>query len=55
LDHGVDVCWLIDPVRRTAEILDAAGASMIPADGVLEHPVVPGFHVAMVELFAVLD
>lgn len=54
--HGVDVCWLVDPVSRTAEVFegDRAGA-VLSADRALESPFLPGFRLPLGELFAVLD
>ena len=50
---GVDTCWLIDPVARTAEMFEG------DADGrrvtVLESVAMPGFVLPLDELFKVLD
>src|SRR5690348_15339312 len=50
---GVETCWLIDPDRRTAEVfqgeLDAAPVTA------LESTAMPGFSVALADLFKVLD
>jgi Uma2 family endonuclease len=54
--HGVDVCWLIDPEARTAEVFEGdRDAEPIPADGALETSFMPGFSLALGDLFAVLD
>jgi len=53
--HGVDVCWLIDPVTRLVEVFesDVDGVIMGPG-GVLESPRLPGLQIVLGELFAVL-
>jgi Uma2 family endonuclease len=52
-ENGVDVCWLIDPVRRVAEtfegVLDGEPVS------VLESAFLPGFTISLEELFGELD
>jgi Uma2 family endonuclease len=54
--NGVDVCWLIDPLSRTAEVFEGdRDGEALPSDGVLETAVMPGFSLSLVELFAVLD
>jgi Uma2 family endonuclease len=53
---GVDVCWLIDPVNRRAEVFEGdRDAEVLPRDGALESAFLPGFRLALVDLFAVLD
>jgi Uma2 family endonuclease len=55
-ERGVDVAWLVLPVRRTIEVFDAtpdgtafgAGTTLAPAE-------LPGFELPVSELFAVLD
>ncbi|MFN0145816.1 MAG: Uma2 family endonuclease [Dehalococcoidia bacterium] len=55
-NEGVDVCWIIDPDRRVAEVLeDGRDAEPVPPDGALESPLLPGFSLALQRLFAVLD
>ncbi|MBI2764497.1 MAG: Uma2 family endonuclease [Chloroflexi bacterium] len=55
-ENGVDVCWLIDPETRTAEVFDGnADAAPVPAGGKLESPHLPGFSLPLDELFSVLD
>ncbi|MBI2764498.1 MAG: Uma2 family endonuclease [Chloroflexi bacterium] len=55
-ENGVDVCWLIDPETRTAEVFDgSADGEPVPAGGKLESPYLPGFSLALDELFSVLD
>lgn len=54
--HGVDVCWLIDPVARLAEVFEAgADGVVVDAGGVLESPRLPGLRIMLGEVFAVLD
>lgn len=54
--HGVDVAWLIDPESRTVEVFDGAhDGRMLPRDGALESPHLPGFNLPLAELFSVLD
>jgi Uma2 family endonuclease len=55
LANGVDVCWLIDPERRLAEVREGGEERTVPADGALESPAVPGFRLELAELFALLD
>ncbi len=53
--HGVDAAWLIDPLSRRAELFDDDRDGLAVAeDGVLETRAVPGFSVALGELFALL-
>ncbi len=49
--------WLIDPVRRTAEIFGDGqdGAVLTPPDGVLVSSAMPGFALPLNELFSALD
>jgi Uma2 family endonuclease len=54
--NGVDVCWLIDPESCTAEVFDGeADGVELSADGRLESPHLPGFSLALRDLFAALD
>ena len=53
--RGVDVCWLIDPGHRTVEVFEAGReGEMLAGDGVLESAAVPGFRMAVQELWAAL-
>ncbi len=53
---GVEVCWLVDPDRRTVEVFDDAQDSRtLSAPAVLESPHMPGFRLPLDELFSVLD
>ena len=53
---GTDVCWLVDPTRRTVEVFDdARDGEVQPETAVLESPHMPGFRLALADLFAVLD
>jgi len=55
-DEGVLICWLIDPVRRIAEVFEGTrDADPVPQDGVLETSHMLGFSLPLAELFAVLD
>jgi Uma2 family endonuclease len=51
---GVETCWLIDPVSRTAEVYEGRGKKGKPVD-ILTAASMPGFALALTELFAVLD
>ena len=50
---GVDTCWLIDPIARTAELFEAARDAEHVT--VLESSAMPGFALPLSELFTVLD
>ena len=49
---GVDACWLIDPVARTAELFEGKRNGV--ASDVLRAECLPGFELPLGELFAVL-
>jgi Uma2 family endonuclease len=53
LDAGVEIVWLIDPYRRTAQVYRADGSvDAVAPDGALEGgTVLPGLRVALAELF----
>ena len=54
--HGVDVCWLIDPHRRFAEVFEGeVNGLRLDEDGVLESRAVPGYRLPLRDLFATLD
>ena len=54
--NGVDVCWLIDPESRTAEIFEGErDAEAVPAGGTLGSGYLPGFELRLEQLFAILD
>lgn len=54
--NGVDVCWLILPGQRAAEVFDDGTDGLrLSGDAVLRSDHVPGFEVPLPELFAVLD
>ena len=54
-EHGVDVCWLIDPRSRVAERFEGDfDAEPVPADGALTSAHLPGFALPLSELFAAL-
>lgn len=50
---GVAVCWLIDPTSRVALVFDDTHDG--DATSVLESSVLPGFRLALIELFQFLD
>ena len=50
---GVEACWLIDPVSRTAELFE--GRKNGAAIDVLRAECLPGFELPLVDLFAILD
>ena len=53
---GTDVCWLVDPDRRTVEVFDDThDGEVLAAPAVLESPHMPGFQLALADLFSVLD
>jgi Uma2 family endonuclease len=53
---GVDVCWLIDPEARVAEVFEGPrDAERLPRHGTLESAFLPGFSLPVDELFSVLD
>jgi Uma2 family endonuclease len=53
---GVDVCWLIDPIGRRAEVFEGdRDAEVLSRDGALESAFLPGFRLPLAELFAALD
>jgi Uma2 family endonuclease len=50
--RGVEACWLIDPGRRTVEVFEAGrDGETVPADGMLESAAVPGFSMAVSDLW----
>ena len=53
LEAGVEIAWLIDPERRTAQVYRSDGSvAAIPRDGVLEGDnVLPGLTVVLAGLF----
>ena len=53
-DSGVEACWLLDPVSRTAEIFEGRQRDTRSADA-LTAECLPGFDLPLRELFAVLD
>jgi hypothetical protein len=52
--NGVDVCWLVDPARRTAEVFDEACDGR-PESARLESGLLPGLAIDLQELFAGLE
>lgn len=54
--RGIDVCWLIDPLKRTAEVFEGdLDAELLPAEAALESPHLPGFSLPLADLFGALD
>lgn len=53
--HGVDVCWLIDPETRTALVFEGERDGEEPPAGVLASPLLPGFSLALADLWNALD
>lgn len=54
-EHGVEVCWLIDPSSRTVEVFEADLDGEARAEGTLSTVWFPGFAVDIARLFATLD
>jgi Uma2 family endonuclease len=55
-ENGVDVCWIVDPERRCAEVFERELDADPRAEGeVLESKAIPGFAVDLKALFAVLE
>jgi Uma2 family endonuclease len=50
---GVEACWLIDPLARTAELFE--GSRNGQAIDVLRADCLPGFELKLSELFSILD
>lgn len=55
LADGSASAWLIDPKARTIEVFEAAGTRTLRAGETLTCDAMPGFELALDELFAVLD
>jgi Uma2 family endonuclease len=54
--NGVDVCWLIDPERRVAEVFEGErDGEVVATDGTLTSPLLPGLEVRLPDLWAELD
>ena len=55
-EAGVPVCWLVDPISRTAEVFEAElDGEPLPADGVLRSDVLPGFEISLADLWKAID
>jgi len=55
-ERGVDVVWLVLPVRRTVEVFDERDDGVAFGEAAtLESPELPGFTLDIRALFAVLD
>jgi Uma2 family endonuclease len=56
LAHGVDVCWLINPDQRWAEVFDQAhDGSRVEPDGALETALVPGLSIPLQSLWNAVE
>jgi Uma2 family endonuclease len=54
--NGVDACWIIDPVSRTAEVFEGSrDGERLGGDAALETTVMPGFRLPLSALWATLD
>ncbi len=53
--NGVAECWLVDPRLRTVELFSSEGEFILGTDQTLVSIALPGFELALSELFAVLD
>ncbi len=53
--NGIDACWLIDPESRTVEVFEGDTDGITMAEGTLTSGHMPGFMLALSDLFAVLD
>lgn len=54
--NGVEVCWILDPQSRTAEVFEEErDEERIGVAGSLTAACMPGFELQLTELFAVLD
>jgi Uma2 family endonuclease len=53
--NGAGACWLLDPERRTAAILEDGAWREVAADGALESRHLPGLAIAIARLWALLD
>ncbi len=51
---GVETCWLIDPVNRSAEVFEGRKHAGTPVT-VLKAESLPGFELPLADLFAILD
>lgn len=55
-EAGVDACWIIDPIRKIAEVFEGErDRALVPGDGVLECASMPGFRVHLADLFSNLE
>lgn len=54
--RGIDVCWLIYPHQRWAEVWDGLNeGTRVPEGGVLESEALPGFRLELARLWAAID
>ncbi|MCC7365889.1 MAG: Uma2 family endonuclease [Dehalococcoidia bacterium] len=56
LAHGVETVWLVDPDRRTAEIIEGdSPPTAVEPGGVLVSAALPGLAIPLAELWAAID
>ena len=54
--RGIDVCWLIHPDQRWAEVWDGRNeGTRVPEGGALESDALPGFRLELARLWAAID
>jgi len=54
--RGIDVCWLIHPDQRWAEVWDGLNEwTRVPDGGALESEALPGFRLELARLWAAID
>ncbi len=51
--RGIDVCWVIDPTRRTVEVFEEGREGVeLSEDGVLNTDLIPGFSLPISDLWS---
>ncbi len=55
LATGASLVIVIDPTDRSVRLHDARGMRMLRGDDVISHPALPGFSLALAEMFAEID
>ncbi len=54
--HGIDVCWIIDPINRRAEVFEGdVDAEPRGIEDTLESEHLPGFYLVLDEIFEAMD
>ncbi len=54
-EHGIDVCWLVDPKFRVVEVFEGArDAEPVERTGMLRSVHLPGFELALADLWAAI-